>query len=93
MSLLTEARKSGVVAPVEFSWIKGEDRVLWYCLHSVGRKTPFVEGAGAFAHWEVERLVQRPLTRPEVHAAVEALLAALDLRADGDEGNLRSGAR
>ncbi|MCP1674163.1 hypothetical protein J2T57_001265 [Natronocella acetinitrilica] len=77
MSLLDEARKSGVVAPVEFSWLKGEDRALWYCLHSVGRKTPFVEAGGAFAHWEIERLIGRSLNRPEVHAAIEALINSI----------------
>lgn len=77
MSLLDVARESGVIAPVEFAWLKGVDRTLWYALQSVGRKTPFVEGGGAFAHWEFERLLGRPLTRPEVQTAVEALVKAL----------------
>jgi hypothetical protein len=79
MSLLVESRNGGVVACNEFNWLKGEDRVLWYCMSSVGRKVSFVESAGCFAHWLIEQQLGRPLPHPEVHEAIEGLITALKL--------------
>jgi len=77
MTLLEEGRGGGVIPCVEFQWLKGEDRQLWYCLHSVGRKTPFVEAAGAYDHWQLEKMVGKPITQAEVGSAVDALKVAL----------------
>lgn len=82
MTLLDLARSSGVVACDQFSWVKGADRVLWYCLSSVGRKVSFAESAGCFAHWLIEVQIGRPLAHPEVSEAVEGLYKALKLDVD-----------
>lgn len=79
MSMLDEARNTGVVACNEFAWLKGMDRILWYCASSVGRKVSFVESAGCFAHWLIEIQIGRPLPHPEVQEAVEGLFKALKL--------------
>jgi hypothetical protein len=79
MSLLEEARRGGVVAGCELIWVKGEDRTLWYALNSVGRKVSYVESAGAFAHWLIERHLKRPITHPAVGEAVKGLELALKL--------------
>lgn len=84
MSLLEQARKGGVIACVEFSWIKGEDRILWYALESVGRKVSFVESAGIFAHWLIEKQLGRSLPHPEVHEAVDGLMKALKIGVEDD---------
>ncbi len=77
MTLLEESRGGGVIPCVEFIWLKGEDRPLWYALQSVGRKTSFVEAGGAYSHWLLEKLVGKPITQPEVSSAIEALKIAL----------------
>ncbi|MGD1524493.1 hypothetical protein [Vibrio owensii] len=79
MSLLEEARQSGVISCAEFNWLKGEDRVLWYALESVGRKVSFVESSGPFAHWLVELQLGQPLNHAEVQEAVTGLYKALRL--------------
>lgn len=82
MALLEEVRKSGVVPTLEFQWLKKHDRVLSFALSSVGRKVSFVECGGCFAHFIIEKQIGRPLTKPEVHEAVNGLYKALNL---GDE--------
>lgn len=84
MTLLEQARKGGVIACVEFNWLKGEDRILWYALESVGRKVSFVESAGVFAHWLIEKQLGRPLPHPEVHEAVDGLHKALKIGVEDD---------
>ena len=77
MTLLEEGRGGGVIPCVEFIWLKGEDRGLWYALQSVGRKTAFSEAGGAYSHWLLEKMVGKPITQPEVTSAIEALKIAL----------------
>lgn len=77
-SMLELARTDGVLASAEFLWLKPVDRQLWYMLSSVGRQTPFVEAAGPYAHWIVEKRLRRPLKVPMVTEAVNALEKALD---------------
>jgi len=77
MSLLDEARKSGVYATLEFRWLKSLDRGLWYAMSSVGRKTSFVESGGVFAHWLFELEMKRPIFYPEISEAVKGLKAAV----------------
>ncbi|OFS61677.1 hypothetical protein HMPREF3069_05150 [Achromobacter xylosoxidans] len=45
---------AGDFASVNFRWLKGMDRVLWYTLNCTGRQGPFVENAGVYAQtlWE-----------------------------------------
>jgi intracellular multiplication protein IcmP len=76
-SMLTLARNDGVLASADFLWLKPVDRRLWLMLNSVGRQTVFSEVAGAFAHWNVERVMGRPLRSPRVDEAVNGLEAAI----------------
>lgn len=76
-SLLEAARTDGVQASADFLWLKIVDRKLWYMLNSVGRQTPFVEIAGAFAHWLAEKEFGRKLIVPMIDEATNALDIAL----------------
>jgi hypothetical protein len=74
MSLLVEAREAGRVDSfANFNWVKEHDRTLWYCLDNVGRNVSFIECAGVFSHWTIEKIVGQPITHPEVTGAVEGL--------------------
>ncbi|MFK4132148.1 hypothetical protein ACI2KR_07595 [Pseudomonas luteola] len=74
MSLLVEAREAGRVDSfANFNWVKEKDRTLWYCLDTVGRNVSFIECAGVFSHWTIEKIVGQPITHPEVTGAVEGL--------------------
>ncbi len=75
--MLVTARTDGVLASSELLWLKPVDRRLWFMLSSVGRQTPFVEVAGPFAHWKIENRLRRPLKKPMVEEAVNALEDAL----------------
>lgn len=76
-SMLTLARRDGVLSVSEFLWLKPLDRQLWYVLSNVGRQTAFVEVSAPMAHWMVEKRLRRPLKVPMVDQAVEALDEAL----------------
>ena len=88
MSLLVEARRrSGVLVPAQFAFLKLVDRNFWYALHSLGfegdgpgqntHPNPRVEAAGARDHWAAERLAMRPLMMRSVERAADAVRAAL----------------
>lgn len=72
-SLLEIGRSDGVLASSEFLWLKPVDRRMWFMLNNVGRRTAFVEVAGAFSHWKAEQRVGRALKTPMVKGAVDAL--------------------
>ena len=76
-SMLTLARRDGVMATSEFLWLKPLDRQLWLMLSNVGRQTAFVEVSAPLAHWMVECRLRRPLKVPLVEGAIEALDEAL----------------
>ncbi len=76
-SMLELARADGVLAVAEFLWLKPVDRRLWFMLNSVGRQTPFPEVSGPFAHWLVEKKLNRPLRTPMIDNAVKALELAV----------------
>ena len=84
MGLLNAARlKAGVLAPAQFVWLRLVDRDLWYALHSLGFETegfgryqhpnPRIEAVGARDHWAAERIAGRPLGKPEIAKALEAV--------------------
>lgn len=76
-SMLELARQDGVLPSAEFLWLKPIDRRLWFMLNTVGRKTPFAEVAGPYAHWLVEKQYGRPIKTPMVEEAVNALDLAI----------------
>jgi len=85
-SMLTLARRDGVLSVSEFLWLKTLDRKLWYVLSNVGRQTTFVEVAAPMSHWMVECRLRRPLKVPVVEPAIEALDEALaDILINPDE--------
>jgi intracellular multiplication protein IcmP len=84
MGLLMHARaRAGVLAPAQFAFLKLVDRPLWYALHSLGfplteedygpQPNARIEALGARAHWEAERTLRKPLSRPHVEAALDAI--------------------
>ena len=77
-TLLQVARSDGVLASSEFLWLKPVDRRMWFMLNNVGRRTSFVEVAGAYSHWKAEQKVGRALKTPMVKGAVDALQEALE---------------
>lgn len=88
MSALIEARRrSGVLAPSQFCFLKLADRKLWYALHSLGFPSdgpglrqdpcPLVEAIGARDHWAAECLAKEPLFKPSIGRAISTIRAGL----------------
>lgn len=73
LRLLAAARTGGVLPPALFNWLKGMDRPLWYALSSLGRRLPFVEAAGAIAHYHAERAAGFARPAPAVDRALDGL--------------------
>jgi hypothetical protein len=80
MTMLQKARLTGVVNPMHINILKDMDRTLWYCLITVGREdVSFVECAGCYSHWVIEKELGAPIPHPEVTEAVNGLYKALKL--------------
>lgn len=69
-ALQTAREEGGVLAPAQFVWLRGFDRVLWYPLNNLGRQAFHMEALGAISHYKAERLTQRPIPKPKVDNAV-----------------------
>jgi intracellular multiplication protein IcmP len=67
---------SGDFASVNFRWLKGMDRALWYTLNCTGRQGPFIENAGVYAQTLWEQYVADVgyvLPKPYVEDAIDGL--------------------
>jgi hypothetical protein len=64
---------TGVLASAMFRWLKGVDRVLWYCLNNVGRRAFHIEGAAAVCHFQAERIHGQPLMDPYLDTVMNGL--------------------
>ncbi|MGH1398550.1 MAG: type IV secretion system protein [Alphaproteobacteria bacterium] len=74
LGALNHARsEGGVLAPAQFVWLRGHDRVLWYPLNNLGRHSHHIEALGAMSHYKAERLTQRPIPTPKIEDAVESI--------------------
>lgn len=76
-SLFGEARKLGVLPPADVRWLRFYDRGLWYVVQNIGRQGVFVEAAGVYAHYLMEKRLDKPLQSPHVERAVKGLGMAL----------------
>lgn len=72
-ALATAREEGGVLAPAQFVWLRAYDRTLWYPLNNLGRQAFHMEGLGAMGHYKAEKLTQRPIPRPKVEGAVQAI--------------------
>lgn len=83
--LFVFARRRGILTCAEMIWLKPVNRPLFYLLNNYGRRTAWVEAAGALAHYRVEEglgakmaeFEARSLERPYVDEAVAGLSQAL----------------
>jgi intracellular multiplication protein IcmP len=78
-SMLELARTTGILPPADFLWLKPLDRKMWFMMNSTGRRTPFVEVAGAFSHWQAEKALHRKITQPMVDSAIKGLQEAVKM--------------
>lgn len=62
---LQRAREEGgVLAPAQFVWLRGHDRMLWYPLNNLGRKSYHAEAAGAMVHYTNELIAGQRIPTP-----------------------------
>lgn len=72
-ALNTAREEGGVLAPAQFLWLRGVDRLLWYPLNNLGRQSHHMEALGAICHYKAEKMAQRPIPRPKVDDAVKSI--------------------
>ncbi len=80
VSLLNQARTTGIVANASYLWLKPIDRTLWYVLNNVGRKAVFIEAAAIHSHWLAESHLQTAITEPMVDEVIYGLEEAVKSR-------------
>ncbi len=73
-ALYCARNEGGVLAPAQFVWLRGYDRALWYPLNNLGRNTYHMEAIGAVAHYKQERVIDRPIPKPKVGHAIDAIV-------------------
>lgn len=76
-SLFEQARRLGVFQPASFRWLRFYERSLWYVVDSIGRRACFAESSGVMSHWLFERALGSAVRQPQVSAAVEAFISAV----------------
>lgn len=72
-ALVTAREEGGVLAPAQFVWLRGHNRILWYPMNNIGRQSFHMEAFGALAHYKMEKMTDRPIPVPKVDGAVQAL--------------------
>jgi len=77
IAMFSEAKKVGIMPPNFFLWLKPTNRVLWFTLNCVRRRTPFSEVAGIYAHYYAEVISGHGIEKPYVIKAVDALEKSL----------------
>ena len=78
IALLISAReKAGKVPPSMFLWLRPTDRTLWYSLHAIGGRKPWVEGSAAWSHFFAEKELEKSIGTPVIQGATDALDAEL----------------
>lgn len=83
LALYEAARRKGVLPTAEFIWLRPLNRPLYYLLNNVGRRTAWPEIAGAWAHYEAEKVLagmdpeSLGIADPQVTEAINALEVAL----------------
>ncbi len=65
--------KHGVFSSSRFIWLRPVNHLLFNILNQMGGREPWVEGSGAWTHYEAENAARQSLMEPEVACAVEGL--------------------
>tara|TARA_B100000446_G_scaffold186076_1_gene211481 strand:- start:2218 stop:3510 length:1293 start_codon:yes stop_codon:yes gene_type:complete len=78
IALLVSAReKAGKVPPSSFLWLRPTNRTLWYTLHPIGGRKPWVEGAAGWCHYFAEKELEKSIGTPIVQGATDSLESEL----------------
>lgn len=77
IKMMLEARRLGVLHPAEVRWLRFYDRELWYFVDSIGRQSPFPEGAAAHTHFQYEVKEGSAIVEPQLDKAINGLTTAL----------------
>lgn len=78
MSVLTRARKKGVLASSQFIWLRPLDRTLWYTLNQCGGRTAWAESLAPWSHYMREEKMSKTLKNPQFTMAIKSLHYSLD---------------
>ncbi len=70
--------QGGVCSPGQFVWLRGHDRNMWYALNNLGRQAYHPEALGAMSHFQLEKLTERPVPKPNMERAIKSLQVYMD---------------
>jgi intracellular multiplication protein IcmP len=72
-ALVTARQEGGVLAPAQFTWLRGHNRILWYPLNNIGRQSFHMEAMGAMSHYVAEKRTSRPIPVPKLKDALDTI--------------------
>lgn len=72
---LTEARRSGILPPNMFRWMRfcEETTPLWWFVHNTGMPSAVPENAGLFEHFQIEMAAGTAITEPYVRQSLAGI--------------------
>jgi intracellular multiplication protein IcmP len=71
---LQRAREEGgVLASPMFLWLRGEDRLLWYPLNNLGRRSYHAEAVGALVHYTNELIAGQKIPTPRFEEVIKGI--------------------
>lgn len=71
---LQRAREEGgVLAPASFTWLRGEDRNLWYPMNNLGRRSYHAEAVGALVHYTNELIAGQKIPTPRFDEVIKGI--------------------
>lgn len=61
---LENVRRTGVMQPLLFNWLRFHDKPFWYFIHNLGMPTAVPENAASFEHFQAERVAKTAISVP-----------------------------
>ena len=67
------AKRKGVLPSSQFIWLRPVNNCLFCALNQMGKREPWIEAAGPWAHYQAENQAEQRIEKPHVEEAVVGL--------------------
>jgi hypothetical protein len=82
---LDNVRRTGIMPPHQFNWIRFYDKPLWYFVQNLGMPSAIPENAASFEHYQAERVAKTSISAPYIRTSLEGLRKEAEKYLDEDE--------
>jgi hypothetical protein len=82
---LDNVRRTGIMPPHQFNWIRFYDKPLWYFVQNLGMPSAIPENAASFEHYCAERVAKTAISAPYIRTSIDGLRKEAEKYLDDDE--------